>query len=124
MGIGPVGRKESAGNVTRTGTAQAAAAHLSLGSDSFVSKRRDGAPEAQAAANPGTDKIAIGGALAGASIVGVAVTAGAASMPFWVPLLFGAGVVVGGAILLKGAVEWAGNLTNKLGDGLPGNLPK
>ncbi len=125
MGIGPVARKESASSVSRSGGSHAAAATLSLGSDSFRFKPRDGGPERPPIIEtPGANKLAIGGAIAGSCIVGLGLTLSVATMPFWVPLAFGAGVLVGGAILLKGATEYAKHLSDKIGQGLTGNLPK
>ena len=93
----------------------AAAAALSLSGDSLRLSRRDGGPEqAPVGATPGTKKMGIGGSIAAVSVMGLGLSMAAASAPVWIPLAFGAGVLIGGAILLKGAREFADHLASKM----------
>lgn len=115
MGISAVGKRDTVGRASQSGAPVAVAAALSLSGDSLRLSRRDGGPEqAPVIPTPGGSKMAIGGTIAAISTVGLGLTLAATSAPFWVPLAFGAGVLVGGAILLKGAREFADHLASKM----------
>ena len=92
-------------------------AKLLLGSDRMALTHRDGAASQpiQADKTPGVHKLALGGGLFALCTIGLGFSlAAAASAPLWVPLLFGAGVLVGGGIALKGATEFAHYLRDKM----------
>lgn len=115
MGISAVSRKDTVGRANQAGAPVAAAASLSLGGDSLRLSRRDGASEKPAATEtPGAKKMAWGGGVAAACIVGLGLTLSTVGMPVLVPLAFGAGALVGGGMLLSGAKEFAEHLTSNI----------
>jgi hypothetical protein len=114
MGISAITRKDQVAKASGAGALGSAAA-LSLSADQLALSRRDGGPERPPIPEtPGLKKMGIGGTIAAVSIVGLGLTMAAVTAPWWVPAAFGVGVLVGGAILLRGAKEWADSLAKKL----------
>lgn len=120
MRVSAVGRKQGVGQAGRPAAQVASAPALSFPGDNLRLTRRDGAAEAAAPAEtPGVKKMVWGGGIAAASIVGLGLTLSTVGMPVLVPIAFGAGVLVGGGLLLKGAREFADHLAGRLERALP-----